>query len=581
MIAALALSWMLQAPAARAATTDDDLGGFTIGGAAGWFWSDPYEHIGSTWTAVLRPGYRINDRVYLEADVSYMQGRTREGTFERVYSSFVPRLNLLVVFTPNFVLQPFVAAGGGFIYKDVWRPEKTWEPQCNDLGWGNYQDPDTDAVVNMGPGLMIEVNRVLAFRADFRYVLTLDGDPCNADIGHFNNWEATGGLMFRFGWGMRDRDRDTIPDRDDLCREDPEDFDGFQDADGCPDPDNDDDGIVDAQDQCRDRAEDFDGFKDADGCPDEDNDFDGLADRDDKCPTEAEDKDGFEDEDGCPEADNDKDGLVDLQDRCPNDYEDPSEWQGRPELRDGCPDWDRDRDGIRDDQDACPDQAEDRDLFEDEDGCPDLDNDQDGVVDLQDDCPFRAEDIDDFQDADGCPDRDNDGDGVEDGTDKCPLRAEIYNGFEDEDGCPDELPKEVKRFSGVIRGINFEVDSDRITVDSYPVLDEAVDVLQRYPSIRIEVQGHTDSDGSEEYNLDLSERRARAVVEYLIRRGVDPDRLTWIGYGESRPLVPNDTPEGKAVNRRVEFRILYDEPAPAGDSDASGGQGGEGGGDGG
>jgi OOP family OmpA-OmpF porin len=114
-----------------------------------------------------------------------------------------------------------------------------------------------------------------------------------------------------------DRDGDGIKDDVDKCPAVAEDKDGFEDADGCPDPDNDRDGVVDGDDKCPAEAEDKDGFEDADGCPDPDNDKDGVADADDKCPAEAEDKDGFEDADGCPDPDNDKDGVADGDDKCP------------------------------------------------------------------------------------------------------------------------------------------------------------------------------------------------------------------------------------------------------------------------
>jgi OOP family OmpA-OmpF porin len=116
-----------------------------------------------------------------------------------------------------------------------------------------------------------------------------------------------------------DADGDGILDKVDKCPNDPEDKDGFEDADGCPDPDNDADGIPDKADKCPNEAEDKDGFEDVDGCPDPDNDKDGVPDKTDKCPNEAEDKDGFEDADGCPDPDNDKDGVLDAADKCPND----------------------------------------------------------------------------------------------------------------------------------------------------------------------------------------------------------------------------------------------------------------------
>ncbi|HEX4403958.1 MAG TPA: OmpA family protein [Polyangia bacterium] len=116
-----------------------------------------------------------------------------------------------------------------------------------------------------------------------------------------------------------DKDGDGILDNVDKCPNDPEDKDGFEDADGCPDPDNDKDGIPDTKDKCPLEPEDKDGFEDADGCPDPDNDTDGIADVNDKCPLEPEDKDGFEDEDGCPDPDNDTDGVLDKDDKCPNE----------------------------------------------------------------------------------------------------------------------------------------------------------------------------------------------------------------------------------------------------------------------
>jgi outer membrane protein OmpA-like peptidoglycan-associated protein len=116
-----------------------------------------------------------------------------------------------------------------------------------------------------------------------------------------------------------DKDGDGIPDNVDKCPTEPEDKDGFEDEDGCPDLDNDKDGIPDAKDKCPLEPEDKDGFQDEDGCPDPDNDADGIADVNDKCPLEAEDKDGFQDEDGCPDPDNDKDGVLDKEDKCPNE----------------------------------------------------------------------------------------------------------------------------------------------------------------------------------------------------------------------------------------------------------------------
>ncbi|MCK5798560.1 MAG: OmpA family protein [Deltaproteobacteria bacterium] len=168
--------------------------------------------------------------------------------------------------------------------------------------------------------------------------------------------------------------------------------------------DRDGDGLKDDVDKCPMRPEDFDGFEDEDGCPDEDNDKDGILDVDDKCPNEPEDKDGIEDEDGCPEADildRDGDGIPDNVDKCPDDPEDKDGF----EDKDGCPDPDNDKDGILDVDDLCPNKPEDKDGFEDKDGCPDPDNDKDRILDVDDKCPNEPETYNGYQDEDGCPDK--------------------------------------------------------------------------------------------------------------------------------------------------------------------------------
>jgi len=175
---------------------------------------------------------------------------------------------------------------------------------------------------------------------------------------------------FIFEPNIGDRDGDGYKDDVDGCPDDPEDFDDFEDSDGCPDPDNDKDKILDVDDDCPNDPETYNGFKDKDGCPDStgnDRDGDGIPDNVDKCPDDPEDKDGFEDEDGCPDPDNDKDGILDVNDLCPNDPEDKDGF----EDQDGCPDPDNDHDRILDGNDKCPNDPETYNGFEDEDGCPD------------------------------------------------------------------------------------------------------------------------------------------------------------------------------------------------------------------
>jgi OmpA-OmpF porin, OOP family len=188
-----------------------------------------------------------------------------------------------------------------------------------------------------------------------------------------NGFEAAnfrGFIGFIFEPSIGDRDGDGIKDDLDKCPDQPEDHDGFQDEDGCPDPDNDNDGILDKDDRCPNEPEDRDGDQDDDGCPegsDGDRDGDGIPDSRDKCPDQPEDKDGFQDVDGCPDPDNDHDGIPDKKDQCPNDPEDKDGFQDQ----DGCPDPDNDKDGIPDVSDKCPNEPETFNGFEDEDGCPD------------------------------------------------------------------------------------------------------------------------------------------------------------------------------------------------------------------
>jgi OOP family OmpA-OmpF porin len=175
---------------------------------------------------------------------------------------------------------------------------------------------------------------------------------------------------FIFEPSIGDRDGDGYKDDVDLCPDDPEDFDDFEDQDGCPEPDNDKDGILDFEDKCPNDPETKNGFQDEDGCPDNltaDRDGDGIPDDVDKCPDDPEDKDGFEDQDGCPDPDNDKDKILDVDDLCPND---PEDYDGF-EDKDGCPDPDNDKDRILDVNDKCPNEPETYNGFQDDDGCPD------------------------------------------------------------------------------------------------------------------------------------------------------------------------------------------------------------------
>ncbi|MFP4013168.1 MAG: OmpA family protein [Chitinispirillaceae bacterium] len=212
---------------------------------------------------------------------------------------------------------------------------------------------------------------------------------------------------------------------------------------------------------------------------------------------------------------------------------------------------DQDGDGIPDDADLCPNEPEDVDGYEDEDGCPDYDNDEDGIYDEDDQCPDEPEDMDGFQDNDGCPDPDNDMDGIPDVADACPNQPETVNDFKDDDGCPDEKPQEIKQ-TMILRGVNFKTASSELLEDSYYVLEQVYHSLEAFPNLNVEIAGHTDDQGNDDYNMALSYNRAKAVMTFLVDRGIPQERIVARGYGEERPIASNDTPEGRATNRRVE-----------------------------
>ena len=307
-------------------------------------------------------------------------------------------------------------------------------------------------------------------------------------------------LGFVYEPSIGDRDGDGYKDDQDQCPDEPEDFDGFKDEDGCPDPDNDNDGILDVNDRCPNVPEDFDGDHDTDGCPDidrdGDRDGDGIPDKKDKCPDDPEDKDGFEDLDGCPEPDNDHDGIPDKQD-------------------------------------SCPDDAEDKDNFEDADGCPDPDNDKDQIPDVKDKCPNEPETYNGFQDEDGCPDK---GKVIIEGND-----IVILDKVQFETGSAKILP-----------GSNGILDAVAATLKGHPEFTV------------LEVAGHADERNTDAYNLNLTRLRAASVMDALKSRGIPGSRLVSQGYGEYCPLDAASNPVAWEKNRRVEFKVVKTEDGMTG-----------------
>lgn len=254
-----------------------------------------------------------------------------------------------------------------------------------------------------------------------------------------------------------------------------------------------------------------------------DSDGDGVADRKDKCPDTPA---GVAvDENGCP-LDKDGDGVPDYKDDCPD--------VAGPASLNGCPD--KDGDGVPDKDDLCPDVPG---LMKFK-GCPDTDGD--GVPDNIDKCPDTPKGCP--VDATGCP-LDTDGDGVIDCQDNCPTVA----GLADNHGCPEEWQE-------ISTGpVYFDFDKSTLRPATKDVLDQLISKLNASAEYDVVISGYTDSIGTEEYNQGLSERRAQAVVKYLISKGINNAYVGMHGYGETHPAAPNNSRANRQLNRRDEFQI--------------------------
>jgi outer membrane protein OmpA-like peptidoglycan-associated protein len=397
--------------------------GFDLGVSAGPFFTGPAEPTGTQVSVVPRLSHGYGD------DIIHSEFELGVSFGEQLLIS--PSVGLMARAEMG-VVDPLFSAGVGAMIR-------SYDGQN-----------DTDFLVRVGPGLAIDITDSLGFRSDLRLINALGDSPITNTDGASPNFEFLIGIELQVG--NKDTDGDGLLDKDDACPEAPEDVDGFEDADGCPDNDN---------------------------------DADGLADTADECPMEAEDADGFEDDNGCPDPDNDGDGILDDPDECPD--------EPGPGATRGCPDTDGDR--VPDSRDKCPEK------------------------------PGPAN-----------------------------LNAVTH------DGCPERVVVKGDRIE-ILEKVFFETGSAVIKEESYGLLDDVAKVLVDHPNIlKVEIGGHTDSQGSAGYNRRLSQSRSDSVREYLIKANVAAGRLTARGYGEDTPIADNGTEEGRSENRRVEFRILKQKP---------------------
>ena len=322
-----------------------------------------------------------------------------------------------------------------------------------------------------------------------------------------------------------DSDKDGVFDGLDQCAETP--FGAIVDGAGCP-VDSDNDGIADGIDQCNDTQAGI--AVSENGCP-VDSDNDGVADYLDKCPNTA--SGAPIDASGCP-LDGDNDGVADYLDQCANT---PA---GVAVDGKGCP-VDSDNDGIADYLDKCNDTP--AGIPVNADGCS-PDGDSDGIVDALDKCPNTPAGV--TVDAAGCP-VDSDKDGVADYLDKCPNT--LVGVAVDKNGCPNKN-QDLEKLK---KGIQFKSGSAKLTASSNKTLNNIAKLLKKLPAVNLEVQGHTDDTGNEEKNKKISEQRAQAVVKYLVKKGIDSERLRAVGYGSDMPIADNKTKKGRKLNRRVEL----------------------------
>lgn len=432
-------------------------------------------------------------------------GYNREsGSFKRNISTATINFRFNILNPESFVI-PYLFVGGGVALFD--KNLDVTEKKVD------YIAPSFGGGLNLKLGKSVMLN----LQETFMYSNADDRDGVEGDENDMYLFHSLG-LTFNFG-KKKDADLDGISDNKDKCPNTPA---GIPvDNVGCP-LDKDGDGVADYLDACADLA----GLKELNGCPDKDGD--GIADKDDDCP----DVKGLAAFKGCPDTDGD--GIMDKSDRCPD-------VAGLSALQ-GCPD--SDKDGVADIDDKCVNTKAGYKV--DASGCP-IDTDKDGLVDEEDACPALAG----LLVFKGCPD--TDGDGVSDKEDRCPtVKGTLAN-----KGCPEMAKEDVKKITTIASKIFFETNSDKLKVASLSQLDELAVILKKYEAANLMIEGHADSQGADDFNLTLSQKRTESVKAYLMGKGIMESRLTAVGFGETKPVADNNTSAGRAKNRRVELKTSY------------------------
>ncbi len=487
---------------------------------------------------------RINIGVPLKVGVVSSESGINELHKTVIGLDLIGQVNLVSSSSP---VIPYITVGYGYVYERI--------------GHGLEEVNNLQASAGLGFKLKLEDRAYLNWESQYRYSLS---DNRN-NLHH--------GLGFLYFLGPRkvkkkkvrdtselDSDGDGIIDELDLCPQEA----GLETLQGCPDKDE--DGVADYLDKCP----EVKGLRNMNGCPDTDGD--GVSDNEDECPNLVGEKSNR----GCPANDADNDGVPNDLDKCPTVPGTIS--------NNGCPEIDTDGDGTPDSIDKCPNQRGVKNAF----GCPDLDGD--GIPDSEDRCPSTRGTFAN----NGCPERtqpgqtttrpgtgtaDSDGDGILDNQDRCPTRPgpAVYGGCPDTDGdgiddsrdrcptsrgtvdnngCPPIAQRDLDFLEIAMRSIQFETGKADLKIESYRILRQIAEIMNRYPDYNLSISGHTDAVGTVASNQILSDNRAKACYQFLENAGIIVSRMNYQGYGESQPVADNATISGGALNRRVEFSLI-------------------------